>query len=142
MQFQCRTRQMVGCNEAFLRNLSLSISGFNAARGRWSVATLCQLSYRSTDYVVSMPHAASGRLQHQNLYQKPPYFTFQCRTRQVVGCNVNIIIGTAAAIVVSMPHAASGRLQLNLKKYYQTKKNKFQCRTRQVVGCNYIGNSA
>ena len=39
------------------------IMGFNAARGRWSVATCSTRSAQLQSGCVSMPHAAGGRLQ-------------------------------------------------------------------------------
>ena len=106
----CRTRQVVGCNIALGLAALLKVSmphaaggrlqqlmkeihmkstqgSFNAARGRWSVATQPEIFPGNND--------ASG---------------FQCRTRQVVGCNV--------------------------KSALRADGSWFQCRTRQVVGCN------
>ena len=39
------------------------ICSFNAARGRWSVATLKGSDIETREGFVSMPHAAGGRLQ-------------------------------------------------------------------------------
>ena len=62
---------------------------------------------------VSMPHAASSRLQllHE-VFEKEGAMWFQCRTRQVVGCNTVRLLN-ARPLQVSMPHAASSRLQLH-----------------------------
>ena len=38
-KFQCRTRQMVGCNDIEKVSNGLYSLRFNAARGKWSVAT-------------------------------------------------------------------------------------------------------
>lgn len=37
-----------------------------------------------------MPHAASGQLQLEYSTVNPSKLEFQCRTRQVVGCNVKV----------------------------------------------------
>ena len=75
----------------------------------------CNESYefqQEDDGTVSMPHAASGRLQQDTpMTEKGAQLLFQCRTRQVVGCNTYFVTGEEAV------------------KW-------FQCRTRQVVGCN------
>ena len=58
-----------------------------------------------------MPHAADGRLQHWNVTIEEITLKFQCRTRQMVGCNNYVIVLPDLEKVVSMPHAADGRLQ-------------------------------
>ena len=157
----CRTRQLVGCN-AILQSKTESGKRFNAARGKWSVATPVEFYYQGQKLAVSMPHAASGQLQLRTyaslhldtvlvsmphaasgrlqLHDGDTLFSliaeFQCRTRQVVGCNVIILVLLAKVVQVSMPHAAGGRLQRNLTHHIWLATILFQCRTRQVVGCN------
>ena len=60
--FQCRTRQMVGCNNLVNKLKNKLAESFNAARGRWSVATE-RFKMKVTKVIVSIPHAAGGRLQ-------------------------------------------------------------------------------
>ena len=108
---------------------------FNAARGRWSVATVSKTMRKLKLKGVSMPHAASGRLQqHEKRVEKYDYVMFQCRTRQVVGCNTqprmkqtNMLCFNAARGKWSV---ATGLAEA------QDLFSEFQCRTRQVVGCN------
>ena len=64
--FQCRTRQVVGCNRRDIVMWGETSQSFNAARGKWSVATQ-KLDGPATRIGVSMPHAASGRLQLKTL---------------------------------------------------------------------------
>ena len=42
-------------------------SGFNAARGKWSVATKALKVWKLRQTVGSMPHAASGRVQQHHV---------------------------------------------------------------------------
>ena len=134
--FQCRTRQVVGCNQYKQQHSTRAslVSMPHAASGRLQQS---RFNDSSQSFVVSMPHAASGRLQLPFDPQKAVnafcfnaargkwsvatkfsnFFgfwinKFQCRTRQVVGCNDICRNGEG------------------------TFKMRFQCRTRQVVGCN------
>ena len=48
--------------------INVGIKGFNAARGKWSVAT-GSFTFTTWEKLVSMPHAAGGRLQLQMVTQ-------------------------------------------------------------------------
>ena len=112
--FQCRTRQVVSCNyiesDTFITCLKFQ------CRTRQVVSCNYQRKFRKDKRIcVSMPHAASGRLQLQVDYlngQKVPSFN-AARGRWSVATNQKIlelfILGN-----VSMPHAAGGRLQLHI----------------------------
>ena len=89
VEFQCRTRQVVGCNSTQCRMGSIPNSLFQ-----------CR-----TRQVVGCNHE-EGRVARVATTE------FQCRTRQVVGCNIILLIFVELILWVSMPHAASGRLQL------------------------------
>ena len=86
-----------------------------------------------------MPHAAGGRLQHDPTqgYAQVVSEVFQCRTRQVVGCNI-FDLSTDVSQLSSF-NAARGRWSVATTHtgYIQDVENMFQCRTRQVVGCNF-----
>ena len=56
---------MVGCNITIVDEEG-HIVRFNAARGRWSVATV-KANQMFSECNVSMPHAADGRLQQHHV---------------------------------------------------------------------------
>ena len=86
-----------------------------------------------------MPHAAGGRLQ--------PIFegeldgsilVFQCRTRQVVGCNSNGMgMNTPVFKFQCRTRQVVGCNRHDIMLWGETQQM-FQCRTRQVVGCNDV----
>ena len=111
-KFQCRTRQVVGCNYN-TQKLDGPETHMFQCRTRQVVG--CNI------LIIDV-----GITQ----------LWFQCRTRQVVGCNALKKDLHTLLVKVSMPHAASGRLQLWVSKFWSNWWWWFQCRTRQVVGCN------
>ena len=83
----CRTRQVVGCNRIHGWHTYFWHNGFQC-RTRQVVGCNYYLAYITNDIIVSMPHAAGGRLQLYLLVLIGEIvLVFQCRTRQVVGCN-------------------------------------------------------